>query len=288
MQKYKKCLNWANYTMLLKQICKVNTLKPLKFNDMDKEKEIEETKKEEPQKVKFRDRVSKLYPDAPMETEDDLEAAYTRYADDKEGELGNIKDMLQIIEDLMASDEDLRAVVTDMIVNKAPFRAAIAKYLSAEDLTPLPTDEDYDAVRTAYNERVERGRAKEEQMRQIEKNEEQTYADFEKFISDNNFTEEQANQLNDTIGEVFENLLYKKITPEMLEMFRKAMDYDDAVARSDREGELRGRNSAIEAKRVAAESNKGDGIPAMVGGGSEPIKSESDKVSFLGRKRNNI
>lgn len=255
---------------------------------MDKEKEIEETKKEEPQKEKFRDRVSKLYPDAPMETDDDLEAAYSRYADDKENELGGIKDMIQVIEDLMSSDDDLRAVATDMIVNKTPFRAAVAKYLSTEDLTPIPTDDDYDAVRAAYNERVERGRAKQEQMLQIEKNEEQTYADFEKFIADNNMSEEQAASLNDTIGEVFENLLYKKITPEMLEMFRKAMDYDDAIARSDREGELRGRNSAIEAKRISAENNKGDGIPAMVGGGSEPIKSESDKVSFLGRKRNNI
>jgi hypothetical protein len=256
---------------------------------MDKEKEIEETKMEEPQKVKFKDRVSKLYPDAAMETDDDVEAAYNRFADDKEKELDDMKGLLQVVEDQMAADEDLRAVVTDMMVNKTPFRAAIAKFLSAEDLTPMPNDEDYDAVRSAFNERLEKSKSQQAMMEQIDKNEEQTYADFEKFIADNGMSEEQAQELNDTIGEYFENLLHKKITPEMLEMFRKAMDYDNAVANADREGEIRGRNAAIEAKRVASEKNtKGDGIPAMTGGGSEPIKENGKAKSFLGRTRNNI
>lgn len=256
---------------------------------MDKEKEIEETKVEEPQKVKFRDRVSKLYPDMAMETDDDIEAAYNRYADDKESELDNINNMLQSIEDIMTADEDFRAVVTDIIVNKRSFREAIANNLPIEDLTPLATDDDYDAVRAAYNDRLERGKQKVAQMEQIEKNEEQTYNDFEAFVAEKNLSEEQAGKLNDTLGEWFENLLYKKITPEMLALAYKAMTYDDAVAKADSEGEIRGRNAAIEAKRVATEKNKGDGIPAMVGGGSEPMKETDDKVkSFLGRKRNNI
>lgn len=255
---------------------------------MDKEKELKENPVNEPEKKRFKDRVSEMYPDAPMETEEDLDALYNRYADEKEGELGNIKDMLQIVEDLMSADEDLYAVVSDMIVNKTPFRAAIAKFLSQEDLTPIPSDDDYDAVMAAHNERVEKGKSRAALMQEIEKNEEKTYADFEKFIADNAMSEEQAQELNDTIGEYFENLLHKKITPEMLEMFRKAMDYDDAIARADSEGELRGRNAAIEAKRVTSESKKGDGIPAMVGGSGEMEKTTSDKVSFLGRKRNNI
>lgn len=260
------------------------------FNNMDKEKQIEETEKVVPQKPKFKERVSELYPDAAMETEDDLDALYNRYADDKENELSGLKDNMQVIEDLMNADEDLRAVLTDMIVNKTPFRAAIAKYLSQDDLTPLPTDEDYDAVRNAYNERVEKGKSQAAMMEQINKNEEQTYNDFEAFVAEKGLDEEKAQKLNDTIGEVFENLIYKKITPEMLLMFFKAMNYDDDVAKADSEGELRGRNAAIEAKRVASESKKGDGIPAMVGGGAEPRKETetNGRVSFLGPKRNNI
>lgn len=256
---------------------------------MDKEKEIAETMEKEPKKAGFRERVSKLYPDAPMETDEDIDNLYNRYADDKENELQGINDNLQIIEDMMSADEDLRAVLTDMIVNKTPFRAAIAKYLAPEDLTPLPTDEDYDAVRTAYNERLEKGKAQASRMEEINRNEEQTYNDFEAFVAEKNLDEQKANELNDTIGEVFENLLMKKITPEMLEMFYKAMDYDNAVANADREGEIRGRNAAIEAKRVAAENKKGDGIPNLVGGGSEPEReNENGRVSFLGKKRNNI
>lgn len=256
---------------------------------MDKEKQIEETMEKVPQKVGFRDRVSKLYPNAPMDTDEDIENLYNRYADDRENELKDINDNLQIIEDMMSADEDLRAVLTDMIVNKTPFRAAIAKYLSPEDLTPLPTDEDYDAVRNAYNERLEKGKAQKTRMQEIDRNEEQTYNDFEAFITEKKLTDEQANELNDTIGEIFENLLMKKITPEMLVMFYKGMNYDKDMAKADSEGEIRGRNAAIEAKRVASESKKGDGIPNLVGGGSEPEKeNNNNRVTFLGKKRNNI
>ena len=82
----------------------------------------------------------------------------------------------------------------------------------------------------------------------------------------------------------------KKITPEMLTMFYKAMSYDNDVAKADSEGEIRGRNAAIEAKRIASENTKkGDGLPNLVGGGSEPEKdNENGRVSFLGKKRNNI
>lgn len=255
---------------------------------MDKEKEMMETPIEEPKKVGFKDRVSKLYPDAVMDTEDEIDAAYNRFADDKEKELDDMKSLLQVVEDQLSADDDLRAVVTDMMVNKTPFRAAIAKFLSADDLTPLPTDDDYDAVRAAYNERLEKGKARDAQMEQISKNEEETYETFEKFVADHNMTPEQAQELNDTIGEYFSNLLFKKITTDMLEMFRKASDYDNAVANADREGEIRGRNAAIEAKRVAAEKDKGDGIPAMTGGGAEPMKENGKAKTFLGRTRNNI
>lgn len=256
---------------------------------MDKEKQTEMTEIEVVQKPKFKERISKLYPDAAMETEEDIETLYNRYADDKENELTGMKDNMQVIEDLMNSDEDLRAVLTDMIVNKTPFRAAIAKYLSQDDLTPLPTDEDYEAVRTAYNERVERGKSQAAAMEEIRKNEENTYNEFESFVAEKNLDEIEAKELDDIIGEVFSNLLYKKITREMLEMFLKAKHYDADLAKADSEGEIRGRNAAIEAKRIAAESKKGDGVPYLVGGSAEPEKErDNDRVSFLGKKRNNI
>lgn len=255
---------------------------------MDKEIKKDDLEAAEPKKVNFKERITGLYPDVNPQSDDELDALYNRYADEKESEISSTKEMLQVIEDQMNADEDLRAVVTDMVVNKTPFRVAIAKFLSEDDLTPLPTDEDYDAVRAAHNERVEKGKAQAQMMDQINKNEEQTYKDFEAFVAEHNFNEEQAQELNDTIGEVFTNLLHKKITPEMLEMFRKAMDYDNAIAKASDEGEVRGRNAAIEAKRVASESNKGDGIPNLVGGGAEPQKKATGRVSFLGPKRNNI
>lgn len=257
---------------------------------MDKEKKIEEMSEVGNPKPRFKDRISESYPDMAKETDDDLEALYNRYADDKENELSGMKDNLQIIEDMMSADEDLRAVLTDMIVNKSQFREAIYKFMSPDDLTALPTDADYEAVNKAYNERLERGKSQAALIEQINKNEEKTYENFEAFVAEKGLSEEQAQKLNDTIGDVFEKLLYKEITPEMLEMFSKAMNYDDDVAKASSEGEIRGRNSAIEAKRVANESKKGDGIPNIVGGGSEPINQDDDRgaVSFLGKKRNNI
>lgn len=256
------------------------------------EEEIKKTEQAEiqPQKKTFRDRVTSLYPDTIPQNDDDLDALYNRYADEKEAKIKDMEGDMEIILEVLNSDEDARAVISEMVVNKTPFRAAIAKFLSEEDLTPIEGDQDYEAVRNAYNERLERGKKRTADMEQIAKNEEQTYQDFETFTAEKGMSEEQKTELDNTIGMVFNNLLFKKITPEMLEMFYKAMDYDMAIEKAKGEGELRGRNAAIEAKRVASLRNNGDGLPNIVGGGAEPVSDnkESDKVTFLGRKRNNI
>ena len=81
--------------------------------------------------------------------------------------------------------------------------------------------------------------------------------------------DEQKEQLIGVINDHFTELLYKRISPEMLEGFLKQMSYDDAVAEAEKAGLIRGRNEQIEAKRrserVAA---NGDGLPGIGGGGA--------------------
>lgn len=249
---------------------------------------IEETQIETPKRT-FKSRMKEVYPDVEPQNDDEFDDLYNRYADEKEAEIGGMKDQMTIIEDALNSDEDLRSVVTEMLVNKRTFRAAVARVLSQEDLTPVPGDDDFDSVREAYNQRMEEGKKRASDMQQIQQNEEQTYADFDKFCQDHNLSEEQMNQLDAHISETFSNLLYKKVTPEMLDMFYKAMNYDSAVAKAEQDGEIKGRNTAIEAKRISsAKESAGDGIPDIVGGGSKSYDDVKDKVSFLGKKRNNI
>lgn len=253
--------------------------------NMTKNEEVE-TK---PPKKSFRDRMKEAYPDVEPQNDDELDDLYNRYADEKESELGDMKDQMSIIEDALNSDEDLRSVISEMLVNKRTFRSAVARVLSQEDLTPVPGDDDFDAVREAYHQRMEEGKKKADDMKMIQQNEEKTYEDFDKFCAEHNLTEEQMSQLDSQISEVFSNLLYKKVTPEMLMMFYKAMNYDSAIADAEHNGEIKGRNSAIEAKRVSSDKQSaGDGIPSIVGGGSKSYDDVEDKVSFLGKKRNNI
>lgn len=92
---------------------------------------------------------------------------------------------------------------------------------------------------------------------------------IDRFGEEKSLDDEQKEQLIGVINDHFTELLYKRISPEMLEGFLKQMSYDDAVAEAEKAGLIRGRNEQIEAKRrsewVAAD---GDGLPGIGGGGA--------------------
>ena len=237
---------------------------------------MEEEKKEQPVEVTEEVKVRPLrkaakekYPDFNPENDSDW--------DEKEDELftemsdynKSYRDAESKLDEIISTDPELADVLNDMVVDKVPFRVAIAKHYSQEDLIPVEGEEDFDAYQSAFEERVNRKKARDERDAQIAKNEEDSLAAIDSFAEQNGMDEEGKKNFIGFINDIFSEMLYKKLTPETLSAFYNAMNHDTDVADAAEAAEIKGRNAKIEADMAEEEAEEnGDGIPALDKGGS--------------------
>ena len=127
---------------------------------VEKEKTIEAGAEvaEAPKMPAYRERLKKRFADREFNSDEDWDnAAEEAYAEDEES-INVFKDNNKIIDEVIASDKDLAAIIADIVANHIPFRAAVAKRFSPEDLVAKEGDEDYDYYQKSYEERVATGK----------------------------------------------------------------------------------------------------------------------------------
>jgi len=218
---------------------------------------------------KLREKIKARYPDENPQSDEEWYALEDRYAEDVEGELGKNKESAMTLHEVMLAYPELAMILHDIVVNKLPVRAAIARHFSQEDLISQEGDDDYEAVNTAYNERVANAKKREEIDKEIEANQEATIATIDSYCEKKKYSEEQKTGLLDFINDTFQNLLMKKCTEPIIEAFDKAMNYDTDIAQATEVGEINGKNASLETK-IAKEKVVDDGVPTPGKGG--PIK----------------
>ena len=230
----------------------------------------------------YRDRLRSKYPDMAAETDDDFAAMSEKYLDDTEAELGRYRDSEKAVSELIDSDPQFKAVVTDMLANGASFVIAVARNIDPDDLQRVEGDEDYQQWQQARNERLERAAKAAEQQKEIAQNEIESSKLFDDFCNEKGIAEEEKDTFLQVINDALFGLLYKKIGKEFLEMCYKGSQFDKAVADAMAAGEINGRNTAIEAKK-AKDSAKaaGDGIPNAGNGGATVQQPKQRRVNPL-------
>lgn len=230
---------------------------------------------------KYRERLRSRYADANPQTDQEWdELAERGYAED-EATINGYKDNEKVIQDLLDADKDLSAVVSDMIVNGTPFRAAVAKFFDPEDLVAKEGDEDYEYYQKSTDERKRMGqefRARGEEKR---KNTKDAYDNIDKFAQKHGMDDAAKEQFIGFVNTLYNDLSVLKLSPETLEKLYKAMTYDEAVAEAAETGEIDGKNAAIEAQRVKkTASAAGDGVPTPQGG-SAPVPTPKPKKATI-------
>ena len=222
-----------------------------------------------PATPKYRERLKARYPDsAPQSDEEWDDLAERAFAEDAD-KIGNFEKNDKVIQDLLDSDKDLAAVVSEMIVNGTPFRAAVAKYYDPESLVAKEGDEDYEYYQKSVEDRKKAGQEFRARAAERRNNSQSAYDNIDAFAEKNGMTPEQKKGFLDYINDFYNDLSMLKLSPEMLDKLYKAMNYDKDVAAAAATGEIEGKNQAIEATRVkAADSAAGDGIPTPKGGSS--------------------
>ena len=233
--------------------------------------EIEEIKTPAPAEPKYRERLRGRYADANPQSDQDWDELTERGFAEDEDRIKFFEDNNKVIEDILDSDKDAAAVISEMIVNGTPFRAAVAKFFDPEDLVAKEGDDDYEYYQKSSDERKRLG--KEFRARADEKraNEKEAYDNIDAFAEKNGLDSAAKDAFISFINTLYNDLSVLRLSAETLEKLYKAMNYDKDVAAAAEAAEIDGKNAAIEAKRVKkAAEVAADGVPTPAGG-SAPV-----------------
>lgn len=216
----------------------------------------------------WRVRLKERYPEVDAADSVALDEACERYMAESEAELSKYREVEGKLTELCQVYPEFAELVYNMVSGKMPLRAAVARVFSEEDLIPQDGEDDYEDYRKAYRERLDGMKKRDAQTKEIDDNEAKSIETIDLFCKEKGMTEEQEDELIGVINDHFTELLYKRISPEMLEGFLKQMSFDAAVAEAEKMGEIRGKNERIEAKRMKERADvAGDGLPGAAGGG---------------------
>ena len=239
------------------------------------------TTPETPAVPRYRERLRGRYADANPQNDQEWDDLTERgFAEDEE-RIKAYEDNEKVIQDILDSDKDAAAVISEMIVNGTPFRAAVAKYFDPEDLVAKEGDADYEYYQKSTDERKRMGQ--EFRMRGEEKrnNEKEAYDNIDKFVEKKALDDAAKQQFIDYINELYNDLSVLRLSTKTLEKLYKAMTYDEAVAEAAEAGAIEAKNDAIEAARVKkAVDTVGDGVPAPAGG-SAPARPAPRKKATI-------
>ena len=150
---------------------------------VEKEKTIETGVEvaETPKMPAWKERLKGRYSDREFNTDDDWDnAAEEAFAEDEES-IKIFTDNNKIIDEVIASDKDLAAVISDIVANHIPFRAAVAKRFSPDELVAKEGDEDYEYYQKSYEERVATGKEIQRIAQERLKNEDEAYDNIDAF-----------------------------------------------------------------------------------------------------------
>lgn len=226
---------------------------------------------------KYRERLRGRYADVNPQTDQEWDDLTERgFAEDEE-KIKLHEDNDKVIQDILDSDKDAAAVMSEMIVNGTPFRAAVAKYFDPEDLVAKEGDDDYEYYQKSSEERKQMGKAFRERGERKRKNATEAYDNIDKFAESKGLDKAAKEEFVSFVNALYDDLSELKLTPKTLEKLYKAMNYDEDVAKAAETGEIEGKNQAIEATRVKKnEAAAGDGVPTPAGG-SAPIPEKPKK-----------
>ena len=249
---------------------------------VEKEKTIETGVEvtEEPKMPAYRERLKKRFTDREFNSDEDWDnAAEEAFAEDEES-INVFKDNNKIIDEIIASDKDLAAIIADIVANHIPFRAAVAKRFDPEDLIAKEGDDDYEYYQKSYEERVANGKEIQNIAQERLKNEDEAYDNIDAFCEKKGYSDEDKKEFIGFINEFYNSLSMRKITPEILQTLDNARHYEDDMASAEEEGFVAGKNENIAAKRISEKrAAAGDGVPTPSSTGAPVVQAPEKKVN---------
>ncbi len=243
--------------------------------DQEEQEEEEEQVEDTPQAIAIEIDGQKLEsPEAIQEhiqtitaVTQELETAITEYRQNE----------AKLIEILDAVPE-FGGIISSLATGDTLRVALIKAGFGPEDFTiESESEEDAEALVQA---KLERKRAIEEQrkiQKQFEANSTKSEKVLEEYKAKNNLDDKTGEKIVQAMADFVKNAMDGVLTENALDLFRKAVVFENEVQKAETQGQIKGRNEKIVIER---QKRNGDGIPALAG--RAPMNDTAKKPSKLG------
>lgn len=218
-------------------------------------------------------------PDKVFASDEDYDNAIADYLDNAKRTVSESKQAGESIAQIVMDNPELADIIADL-KSGVSFRVALAQQFDPSDLTVGEDEPDAEQYKKAVDERRKRYEDSQQRIRSREENMEVSQKEFDQFMESSGWEPERQQEFVDWMQGFFTDFGNGKITKDVLVKLRKAFEYDDAVEEARQEGEIDGRNTAIETKRVK-KATAGDGLPT---GGTgtvlpdRPVSGDKDLI----------
>lgn len=231
-----------------------------------------------PNRDKFNARMKSKYPDREFADDEEL---FGQIESDYEGAEENAS-TISALNDMIGGDERAASFLSSWHRGGDPLLALVEEY-GEEFVQGLTLPENKEKVAEAskkYLKKIADSKALDEE---IAKNDEASQQVLDALREE--YGEEKVDAAISSLGDKLKNWLMHKITKEDVLAEINAANYDADVQKASEEGEVRGRNANIVAKKRMAKA--GDGMPNIGGGVNKPVpKSEGKDYGALSKTAN--
>lgn len=201
------------------------------------------------------------FPDRPWEDDTELENGVADWLEEADRSLADYRTADEKIRSIAEKYPEIMAIADDLAKNPGmPLGVAIRRNIDEDELEVGEDDPNFEELRKAREERVSRRKAREEYQQQLDRNLEASREMVEKYLADNEMSEEEAAALGKYVDGIMEAYLDGRLTVEVLNMFRNAMNYSKDVADAREVGKVEGLNANIDAERQRKQEAT-DGLP---------------------------
>lgn len=201
------------------------------------------------------------FPDRSWEDDAELENGVADWLEEADKSLADYRTADEKIRVIAEKYPEIMAIAEDLVKDPGmPLGVAIRRNIDEDELEVGEDDPGFEQLRKSREERASRRKAREEYQQQLDRNLEASREIVEKYLADNEMSEEEAAALGKYVDDIMEAYLDGRLTVDVLNMFRNAMNYSKDVADAREVGKVEGMNANIDAERQRRQEAT-DGLP---------------------------
>lgn len=229
------------------------------------------------------------FPDRSWEDDAELENGVADWLEEADKSLADYRTADEKIRVIAEKYPEIMAIAEDLAKDPGmPLGVAIRRNIDEDELEVGEDDPGFEQLRKSREERASRRKAREEYQQQLDRNLEASREIVEKYLADNEMSEEEAAALGKYVDDIMEAYLDGRLTVDVLNMFRNAMNYSKDVADAREVGKVEGMNANIDAERQRRQEAT-DGLPgpgSSTGRIAPPVPAEPGDMIDEILKRN--